>query len=104
MRTVRYLALACLIGSTMPAYCQSVPTDKVKIEVTRAELQIIGQGLMELPYKTAATVMNDLQMQLNTADDAAKAAAVKAAEKPAEVNPAPSAPAAKPSDPQAPVK
>jgi hypothetical protein len=89
MRSVHYLALACLIGSAMPAYCQSAPAiDKIKIEVTRAELQMIGQGLMELPYKTVAPVLNDLQAQLNAADAAVKAAAdaakPKAEEKPEE--------------------
>jgi hypothetical protein len=90
LRTVSYLALACLIGSTMPAYCQTAPAnDKIKIDVTRAELQIIGQGLMELPYKTVAPVLNDLQAQLNAADAAVKAAAepkpeAKPADAPAE--------------------
>ena len=80
MRSVHYLALTCLIGFAMPAYCQSVSAgDKVKLEVTRAELQIIGQGLMELPYKSVAPVLNDLQAQLNAADAAAKP---KAEEKP----------------------
>lgn len=80
MRTVQYLALACLIGSAMPAYCQAPQAnDKVKLEVSRANLQIIGQALMEIPYKTAAPVLNDLQMQLNASD---AAAAKEAAEKP----------------------
>jgi len=85
MRSVQYAALACLIAS--PAFAQA-PTDKVPLSVTRAELQVIGQGLMELPYKTSAPIMNDLQAQLNAADQAAaKAAAdakVKAEEKPAD--------------------
>jgi hypothetical protein len=74
----------------MPAYCQTAPaSDKIKIEVTRAELQIIGQGLMELPYKSVAPVLNDLQAQLNAADAAVKAAAdpkpeAKPADAPAE--------------------
>jgi hypothetical protein len=53
------------------------PTDHLKLDVTRAELQIIGQGLMELPYKTSAPVLTILQQQLNAID--AKAAADKAA-------------------------
>ncbi len=83
MRSVSYLALACLLAS--PAFAQQ-PTDHVKIDVTRAELQLIGQGLMELPYKTSAPVLNDLQAQLNAADQVAKAAAdaKKTEEKPAE--------------------
>lgn len=86
MRT-QYIALACLLGSAMPAYCQTpAATDKVALSVTRAELQIIGQGLMELPYKSVAPVLNDLQAQLNAADAAAAKAAEDAkakAEKPA---------------------
>jgi hypothetical protein len=70
----------------MPAYCQTAPaSDKIKLEVTRAELQMIGQGLMELPYKTVAPVLNDLQAQLNAADAAVKAAAeAKPESKPAD--------------------
>lgn len=89
MRSVQSLALASLafLGAAMPAYCQSTPLapdSKLKIEVTRAELQLIGQGLMELPYKTVAPVLNDLQAQLNAADQvAADAAKTKAEEKPA---------------------
>jgi hypothetical protein len=73
-----------LIGSAMPAYCQTAPvSDKITLTITRAELQVIGNGLAELPYKTAAQVMNDLQMQLTAADQAAAKAATEAA-KPAE--------------------
>jgi hypothetical protein len=63
----------------MPAFCQTPQAnDKVKLEVSRASLQIIGQALMEIPYKTAAPVLNDLQQQLNAADAAtAKEAAEK---------------------------
>jgi hypothetical protein len=78
MRTLSCLALACLIST--PAFAQSAPTDKVPLTVTRAELQVIGQGLMELPYKTSAPIMNDLQAQLSTADKAAADAAKVRAE------------------------
>lgn len=88
MRT-QYLAIACLLAT--PVFAQTAPTDKIKLEVTRAELQIIGQGLMELPYKSVAPVLNDLQAQLNAADQAvakaaadAKAAEAKPEDKPAE--------------------
>lgn len=90
MRSVQCLALAslALIGAALPAFCQSAPTDKVALTVTRAELQLIGQGLMELPYKTSAPIMGDLQAQLNAADQAAAKAAAdakaKVEEKPAE--------------------
>jgi hypothetical protein len=65
MRTVASIALACLLSTSALA---QQPTDKVKLEVTRADLQIIGQGLMELPYKTSAPVLNTLQQQLLAAD------------------------------------
>lgn len=93
MRSVS-LALASLaLGAAMPAYCQSAPNDKLALTVTRAELQVIGQGLMELPYKTSAPVMNDLQAQLSAADQAAAKVAADAA-KPKEEKPeAPTEPA-----------
>ncbi len=88
MRSIACVALASLIGLTMPAYCQSAPNDRISLSVTRAELQIIGQGLMELPYKTSSQVLADLQSQINAADQAvAKTAAdakAKAEEKPAD--------------------
>jgi hypothetical protein len=101
MRSVPYIALAALISTA--AFAQT-PTDKVAISVTRAELQIIGQGLMELPYKTVAPVLNDLQAQLNAADQvAAKAAADAAKPAPVQGNPekgaGPMIPAAKAEEP-----
>lgn len=89
MRSVLALASLALLA-TAPAFSQSAPNDKVTLVVTRAELQIIGNGLMELPYKTSAAVMGDLQAQLNAADQAAAKAAADAAkpkteDKPAEV-------------------
>lgn len=72
------LAAVALLALASFAFAQSAPTDKIKLEVTRAELQVIGQGLMELPYKTAAQVMGDLQAQLNAADQATAKAAAEA--------------------------
>jgi hypothetical protein len=40
------------------------PTERIKIDVTRAELQAIGQGIMKLPYETAAPLLVELQNQL----------------------------------------
>jgi hypothetical protein len=48
------------------AACAQAPTDHVKIDVTRAELQAIGQGIMKLPYETAAPLLVELQNQLQT--------------------------------------
>jgi len=89
MRSVHCLAIACLIGSAMPAYCQTpVADDIVKLEVPRSQLQIIGQGLMELPYKTSAPVLSNLQGQLNVFDQAAAAAAKAKADAKPEDKPA----------------
>ena len=78
MRAVPFVVAASLALAS-PAFAQAA--GKMKLEVTRAELQIIGQGLMELPYKTSAAVLNDLQAQLAEADRAA--AAKTKADKPA---------------------
>jgi hypothetical protein len=89
------LASAALLLLSSSVFAQSAPSDKITLTITRAELQVIGNGLAELPYKTAAQVMNDLQAQLTAADQAAAKAAAdaaKPAEKPAE------APAAKTED------
>lgn len=84
----KLLLVTALLSSTSFAFAQAAPTDKIAVTVTRAELQLIGQGLMELQYKNAAPVMNDLQAQVDANDKAvAKAAAdakAKAEEKPAD--------------------
>jgi hypothetical protein len=74
---VGVLALLLTCGGC-PAFAQSAPSDKIKLEVTRAELQAIGQGLMELPYKTSAPIMGDLQAQMSAAEQAAAKAAADA--------------------------
>jgi hypothetical protein len=80
MRSVQCIAVVSLVALASPASAQAL-TDKVKLEVTRADLQVIGQGLVELPYKTSAPVLNNLQAQL-VATDKAAADAKAAAEKP----------------------
>lgn len=93
MRSVQCLAIAIALAS--PAFAQTA-TDRVKLDVSRAELQTIGQALMEMPYKTAAPVMNTLQQQLGASDQAAAKAAADAkaaAEKKPEEKPAEAAPA-----------
>lgn len=77
LRTIR-LAIAASIIATA-AIAQTLP-DPVTIKVSRQALQIIGQGLGELPLKTAAPVLNDLQAQLNAADQAARDEAKAAAD------------------------
>jgi hypothetical protein len=48
--------------------------DPVVIKISRQALQVIGQGLQELPAKLANPVLNDLQAQIIAADQAAEAA------------------------------
>jgi hypothetical protein len=48
-------------------------TDRVKIDVTRADLQAIGQGVMKLPYETAAPLLIELQKQLEAQTPKAEA-------------------------------
>ena len=85
MRTIACIALTCLIPTAVLA---QNPTDKIKLEITRADLQVIGNALMEAPYKTAAPVMILLQQQLTAADQAAADAAKAEAEKKAAKEPA----------------
>jgi len=73
------LAIALL---TAPAFGQE--PEKIVLTVTRQQLSLIGRGVMELPYKDAVGVMNDLQQQL-TAHDAAMAAKAKRDQEPAPV-------------------
>ncbi len=76
----RLLLTTTILMLAMPAIAQDAQ-DKVPLSVTRAELQIIGQGLMELPFKTSAGPLNTIQLQLNAHDAAVvEAAKTKAAE------------------------
>lgn len=81
MRTVQCIALASLATLASPAFAQPA-TDKIKIEISRAELQAIGNGVMKLPYEIAQPILADLQRQLSEHDAAAKADSEKT-EKPA---------------------
>jgi hypothetical protein len=63
------------------AFAQA-PTDHVKIDVTRADLQAIGQGVMKLPYETAAPLLIELQKQLEAQTPKAEAPAPAPTAKP----------------------
>jgi hypothetical protein len=80
------LAVAASLTLTLvsPVFAQA-PTDHVKIDVTRADLQTIGQGIMKLSYETAAPVLIELQKQLEaqTPKAEASAPAAKPEDKPA---------------------
>jgi hypothetical protein len=90
MRKVGSAALMALgaavfaIGLAGAVFAQA-PTDHVKIDVTRADLQAIGQGIMKLPYETAAPLLIELQEQLEaqTPKAEAPAAVITPAAKPA---------------------
>jgi hypothetical protein len=69
------IAIITLLTAT-PTLAQQ-PTDRITLSVTRAELQVIGQGLMELPYKTSSEVLGDLQRQLSAAEEATKKTAAE---------------------------
>jgi hypothetical protein len=82
---MRYLAVASLFAFASTALAQA-PTDRVKLDITRAELQVIGHGIMKLPYETAAPLLIELQKQLEaqTPRPEAQALAAKPEDKPAE--------------------
>ena len=63
---------ASLLLSLVPAAFAQAPTDHVKLDVTRAELQAIGQGVMKLPYETAPLLI-ELQNQLQAQTPKAEA-------------------------------
>jgi hypothetical protein len=77
------LSALLALGLAAAAFAQA-PTDHVKIDVTRAELQAIGQGIMKLPYETAAPLLIELQKQLEAQTPRAEApsAAIAPAAKP----------------------
>jgi hypothetical protein len=86
MKKSIFVAVAVFLSAPALAQSSAPPAsaEKMKLEVTRAELQLIGQGLMELPYKASAPVMNNLQTQLFAIDQAAAKAAEDAKMKPAD--------------------
>jgi hypothetical protein len=70
-------AASLTLSFTSIAFAQA-PTDHVKIDVTRADLQTIGQGIMKLPYETAAPLLIDLQKQIEAQTPKAEAPATVA--------------------------
>jgi hypothetical protein len=68
---------ACLSLALAGAASAQAPTDRVKIDVSRAELQAIGQGIMKLPYETAAPLLIELQKQLEAQTPKLEAPAAK---------------------------
>lgn len=108
MRRFSIVAIAMLANLTVAgviAVAQEKPAEKpypvpvkaiqdpVTVVVPRAALQAIGQGLMKLPYETAAPILNDLQAQLTKADEAATEEAKKIDEEKAKAKPAEKPPA-----------
>jgi hypothetical protein len=80
MRTAAIVAMISLaLGGAVRA---QAPTDRIKIDVSRAELQAIGQGFMKLPYETAAPLLIELQKQLEAQTTKAEVPATAAATTP----------------------
>jgi hypothetical protein len=78
------LALAASLAlAFVPVAFAQGPTDHVKIDVTRAELQTIGQGIMKLPYEAAAPLLIELQSQLQAQMPKAEPASTSKPEAPA---------------------
>lgn len=75
---LRYVMLGAAVFSIVwssGALSQSAPPlDPVPLKLSRQHLQIIGNGLQELPAKLANPVLNDLQQQLNDAEKAHQSA------------------------------
>lgn len=69
---MKKLLIAGILLAT-PAFAEE-PQSTITINVSRQSLQIIGAGLMKLPYETSAPVLTDLQKQLEAANEKAKAA------------------------------
>jgi hypothetical protein len=68
------LGLAAFLSLALAsAALAQAPADRVKIDVSRAELQVIGQGVMKLPYETAAPLLIELQKQLEAQTPKAEA-------------------------------
>jgi hypothetical protein len=47
----KLVVAAYVTRALMPMAFARAPTDHVKIDITRAELQTIGQGVMKLPMR-----------------------------------------------------
>jgi hypothetical protein len=80
---LKLVLAASLALALVPAAFAQAPTDHVKIEVTRADLQVIGQGIMKLPYETAAPLLIELQNQLQAQTPKAEPASTSKPEAPA---------------------
>lgn len=91
MKKIMLATTMLLIGAST-AIAQAAPAEKLKIEVTGPELQVIGQALGKIPYEVAKPVIETLQSQIDAADKqaAAKAAADAITTKDAEKGPKPS--------------
>jgi hypothetical protein len=75
------LSALLALGLAGAAFAQA-PTDHLKIDVTRADLQLIGQGIVKLPYETAAPLLIELQRQIEAQTPKAEAPAPVAKSEP----------------------
>ncbi len=90
MSKIVFLVATSLLALTVATAAEAqAPEVPINLHVSRAELQVIGQGVMKLPYEVAAPVMKSLQDQLTvieaaaakTADDAKAPDKAKSASK-----------------------
>ena len=77
----RFTATALFLASLIPHTSQAQQVEVYTLTVTTPEVVTIGQALGELPYKTAAPLLNKLNEQI-TKQNADKAKARELEEKP----------------------
>jgi hypothetical protein len=65
---MKKLVLSFLLISS-PIHAETA-SDRVKLDISRAELQVLINGLFELPYKTAAPLLIELKKQLDNQNTA----------------------------------
>lgn len=114
MRRITLAAAVFAVASAAIAQTPSTPPaptapiavqDPLNMVISRTTLQAIAKGVMKLPYEEAAPILNDLQAQLNKADQAAVEDAKKLEAEKAKAAAPPAAPAAPPAAaPPAPAK
>lgn len=77
MKIIRTVTPWIAMLMAAPAFgAEPQPTDRIKLDISRAELTAVAQGLMKLPYEQAAPILNDLSAQVNAQDKKPEAAPV----------------------------
>lgn len=63
-RTVELLGGLSIAAAMITAAAAQQPTDRVRLELSREQIQAIANGIMELPYKQAAPLLNEIARQV----------------------------------------